>query len=109
MIPDLTKQQRKEEQDLRKKVEELNEERTEEDAGNFIWKVVGPRGQRKMYKAKVNNNSTSANISQGTRARGRPRRGTTSEGTDKDTSKRNRTPESNPEDRDSPDPKRLTH
>lgn len=109
VIPDLTKQQRKEEQDLRKKVDEMNAERTEEDAGNFIWKVVGPRGQRKMYKAKVTNTSINTNTSQGTRARGRPRRGTTSECTDKDTSKRNRTPESNPEDRDSPDPKRLNH
>lgn len=50
IIPDLTPRQRREEEDLRKEAASRNDQLTEEEAGNWEWMVVGPRGQRKLLK-----------------------------------------------------------
>ena len=51
---DLTAMQREEERNLYKEVEELAKELNEEDAKNFEWRVVGPRGKKRAAKvAKV--------------------------------------------------------
>lgn len=52
IVPDLTVQQRKEEQDMYEEAERRNEEElTEEDrAKNLTWTVAGPRGQKKILK-----------------------------------------------------------
>ena len=66
IVRDLTKAQRKEERTLRETVEKRNEELTEEESENWIWKVVGRRGERKMVKAAVE-------VEQSTRGRRRGR------------------------------------
>ena len=53
IIRDLTKCQRKEEKQLRDDCTKKNDERSEEDALNWEWKVVGRRGERKLIKATV--------------------------------------------------------
>ena len=50
-ISDLTKIQRKEENLLREEVKQKNEGRTADEAKNFIWKLVGRRGERRITKA----------------------------------------------------------
>lgn len=50
MVADLTARQRKEEEDMRKEADKRNQEMTAEESGNFQWKVVGPRGKRKLVK-----------------------------------------------------------
>jgi hypothetical protein len=52
MVADLTARQRKEEEDMRKEADKRNHEMTPEESGNFEWKVVGPRGKRKLVKSK---------------------------------------------------------
>ena len=52
IIPDLTKQQRKEEDDLRKEAQKLNLAMEEEEALNWEWVPVGMKGQRKLIKRK---------------------------------------------------------
>ena len=52
IIPDLTPQQRKEEEDQRKEVSRLNLELDEEEALNWEWVLVGPRGRRRAIKRK---------------------------------------------------------
>ena len=49
--PDLTKQQRIEEKSLREERDRLNSEMPAEEAGNWEWKLVGPKGLRKLIKA----------------------------------------------------------
>ena len=49
--PDLTKEQRKEDADLRKEVEDKNNTLSEEDRSkNLAWRLVGPRGERRLVK-----------------------------------------------------------
>ena len=51
ITPDLTKQQRKEEDDLVKEAEQRNMARTEQDkAKNLEWMLVGQRGERRLIK-----------------------------------------------------------
>ena len=51
IAPDLTKQQRKEEEDLVKEAERRNLARTEEDkAKNLEWTLVGQRGEKRLIK-----------------------------------------------------------
>ena len=52
MISDLTKRQREEEGKMRQEADRLNGERSEEDAKNWLWKVVGRRGERRLVKMK---------------------------------------------------------
>ena len=49
--PDLTKQQRKEEAETRKEMEARNAKLSEDDkAKNLVWRMVGPRGERRLIK-----------------------------------------------------------
>lgn len=48
--PDLTKQQRLEEKNLRDERDRLNAEMPAEEAGNWEWRLVGPKGLRKLVK-----------------------------------------------------------
>ena len=50
IIPDLTPQQRKEEDDLRKEAERLNNELDSMESLNWEWVLVGPRGRRRLIK-----------------------------------------------------------
>jgi hypothetical protein len=52
VVADLTARQRKEEEDMRKEADKRNQEMTREESGNFEWKVVGPRGKRKLVRSK---------------------------------------------------------
>lgn len=52
IAPDLTLRQRKEDEEVYKQCEAKNEARTGEDL-NFIWKVVGPRGLKRLIKTKA--------------------------------------------------------
>ena len=74
IIRDLTKAQRKEEKDMRGEVEKKNNELSEEEKGNWEWKVVGRRGERKIVKAEVKpEERQGANGSQRGKGRGRGR------------------------------------
>ena len=53
IIRDLTKIQRKEEEDMRTVAETKNAERSEEEAENWMWKVVGRRGERRIVKVSL--------------------------------------------------------
>ena len=55
IIPDLTKQQRQEDEEVRKHCDKKNEERVGEDL-NFMWKAVGPRGRKRAIKVKTSSN-----------------------------------------------------
>ena len=49
--PDLTKEQRKEESDMKKEMEEKNKALSaDEKAKNLAWRMVGPRGERRLAK-----------------------------------------------------------
>ena len=50
IVLDLTPMQRKEEDKLRVEVTTKNKELSEDEAKNWIWKVVGRRGERRMIK-----------------------------------------------------------
>ena len=54
VVPDLTHRQRQEEDQMRQEVNRKNEERTEEESENWEWKMLGPRGQRKIVKSRIN-------------------------------------------------------
>lgn len=53
VVADLTKRQREEENALRNEAVRLNTERTDEEAKNWEWKVVGRRGSRRLIKGKM--------------------------------------------------------
>ena len=51
IVPDLTKAQRRDEQDLREEADERNKQLTEEDRNrNLKWIVVGRRGEKRLIK-----------------------------------------------------------
>ena len=52
LVPDLTKRQRDEDEEVRKICETRNGERSGEDL-NFIWKPLGPRGSRRPVKTRI--------------------------------------------------------
>lgn len=52
LAPDLTVIQLKKEQELRLEAETKNKSLTEEEAKNYTWKLVGPRGNRMLRKVK---------------------------------------------------------
>ena len=74
--PDLTYQQRKEDERVRAECEQKNLERSEEDSLNFEFRVVGRKGQKILVKTSLRESSQRA--TQGPaprgRGRGRPRR-----------------------------------
>ena len=47
---DLTKKQREEDDELRRTAEKRNQEMDEEDQENYEWRVLGPKGQRKLLR-----------------------------------------------------------
>jgi ATP-dependent helicase YprA (DUF1998 family) len=49
---DLTKTQRDNDNELRKTVTKRNGELSEEEASNYEWRLLGPKGQRKLVKVK---------------------------------------------------------
>ena len=53
VVADLTERQRKEDSDAKEEAKKKNSERSEEEAKNWLWKVVGARGQRRAVKARV--------------------------------------------------------
>lgn len=53
IVPDLTPRQRKQEADLRAEAENLNRAMDQIESSNWIWKVVGLKGQRKLIKTKI--------------------------------------------------------
>ena len=53
IVPDLTLQQRSEEEGLRKEAAKLNAELNEEEVGNWEWVTVGLRGQKRLIKRRV--------------------------------------------------------
>ena len=53
IVPDLTKLQRDKEERLRKEAESLNSKLSREDSLNFEWRLVGPRGARRLHKARI--------------------------------------------------------
>ena len=56
IVPDLTSLQRKEDHDLIKEAEKLNEDMSERDQGNWVYRCVGRKGQRVISKLKVRDN-----------------------------------------------------
>lgn len=74
IIPDLTKRQRQQETDMRKEVDKRNSDLSEEDALNWIWKMVGMRGQRKIIKTKIQKDSEKRKRSEQDSDSGRPAR-----------------------------------
>ena len=53
IVPDLTVQQRSEEEGMRKEAAKLNNELSEEEAGNWEWVLVGLRGQKRLIKRRI--------------------------------------------------------
>ena len=58
VVPDLTARQRKEESNMRKEAEKRNEELTEEESLNYVWKTVGPRGEKRLVKVRIREGET---------------------------------------------------
>ena len=58
IVPDLTTTERKEEAGMMSEVDQKNKERTEEDkAKNLHWMVVGKRGERRIIKGQIREDS----------------------------------------------------
>ena len=53
LVQDLTKKQRQQEHSLREKCDTMNADRSDDDAKNWIWKIVGRRGERRIAKRDV--------------------------------------------------------
>ena len=53
IVKDLTKKQREEEANLAKEAEDRNAKLSDRDRKNFLWKVTGKRGERRLTRAKV--------------------------------------------------------
>lgn len=52
LVPDLTQRQRKEENELRSTADKRNSEMNEQDSLNWEWKVIGPRGDRRLIRVR---------------------------------------------------------
>ena len=50
IVPDLTKQQRKEESEMRDEAEKRNENMDGEESLNYEWRLVGPKGEKRLQK-----------------------------------------------------------
>ena len=53
LVQDLTKTQRQQEQSLRDQRDKKNAERSDDDAKNWEWKIVGRRGERRIVKKEL--------------------------------------------------------
>lgn len=53
IVPDLTKLQREEDRALMKQADKLNSEMTEEDKKNWFYRCVGKKGERRIAKLRV--------------------------------------------------------
>ena len=75
--PDLTKEQRKEEMDMKKEMEDKNRALSaDEKAKNLAWRMVGPRGERRLVKGTVREQENiRGGSSRGAMTRGIPNRG----------------------------------
>ena len=62
LIPDLTARQRKEEDDLRKEADKLNSDMSQEESLNWMWKLVGQRGKRKLIKSRIKDQDQGLNM-----------------------------------------------
>jgi hypothetical protein len=51
--PDLTKKQREEDEEFKKKVDDENESKPNDESGDYRWKIAGPPGN--LRKVKVRN------------------------------------------------------
>ena len=71
IIPDLTPQQRKEEDDLRHEVIRLNDELDSTESLNWEWVLVGPRGRRRLIKRRKLNHVEGPGRGRGGNWRGR--------------------------------------
>ena len=60
IVPDLTKRQRDEEQQLREEADKLNKEMNPDESLNWTWKVLGLKGQKKLVKVKITEDQTGA-------------------------------------------------
>lgn len=73
LCPDLTKRQRQEDTEVRKLCDQKNEARTGEDL-NFLWKAVGPKGQKRAVRVREEIQEVNRSSQEGRgRGRGRPR------------------------------------
>jgi hypothetical protein len=50
VVPDMTKRQRQEDKDVKEEAERRNNDMDEEEAKNWVNKVVGARGQRRVIR-----------------------------------------------------------
>jgi len=64
IVPDLTKEQREEEDNQRNEVKQLNNNMDKEEALNFEFRLVGLKGERRIIKAKKKKEQTQATRSQ---------------------------------------------
>ena len=69
IIHDLTKMQREEEQKMRTEAERLTKELSDEDQKNWLFKVVGRRGERRVMKVSLEKEAERAAAGRGRRAR----------------------------------------
>ena len=53
VVADMTQRQRKEDSEAKEEAEKKNSEMNDEDSKNWIWKVVGARGQKRVVKTRV--------------------------------------------------------
>ena len=76
IVPDLTKRQRDDEDKLRKEANRLNEDLPEEESLNWEWRLIGPRGSRKLQKVRIRRilPQPASRQPTGAASRGRPKR-----------------------------------
>ena len=55
VVADLTKAQRETEREMERTCEDRNVHLTAEEAKNYVWKVVGPKGQKRLAKVPIEN------------------------------------------------------
>ena len=55
IVPDLTDQQREDDKEIFEEAKKMNDEMSEEDAENFIYRCIGRRGERTIVKMRKTN------------------------------------------------------
>ena len=71
IVPDLTKLQRKVEDDLRKEADQLNKDMSEDDFLVWEWKVLGWKGEKRLVKTRKRLEDQPSKVTQG-KGQGRP-------------------------------------
>ena len=61
IVPDLTKRQRKEEENLRAEAEKKNQEMDSTESLNYEWRLVGQKGQKRLIRAARKDNTQGHN------------------------------------------------